>query len=87
MHHERELSICQSLLCHNLGSFRVLSQIKPQAPLHVVPIRPCLQLSALRPYSSQNPKTLMSHKLLKESTSERHQSLVGMVCGKDDDGF
>ena len=42
MHHERELSICQSLLCHNLGSFRVLSQIKPQAPLLVVPIRPCL---------------------------------------------
>ena len=32
----------QSLLCHNLGSSRVLSQIKPQAPLLVVPIRPCL---------------------------------------------
>ena len=47
MHHaihwiKRELSICQSLLCHNLGSSRVLSQIKPQAPLLVVPIRPCL---------------------------------------------
>ena len=47
MHHaihwiKRELSICQSLPCHNLGSVRVLSQIKPQAPLLVVPIRPCL---------------------------------------------
>ena len=47
MHHaihwiKRELSICQSLLCHNLGSSRVLGQIKPQAPLLVVPIRPCL---------------------------------------------
>ena len=47
MHHaihwiKRELSICQSLLCHILGSFHVLSQIKPQAPLLVVPIRPCL---------------------------------------------
>ena len=38
----RELSICQSLLCHILGSFHVLSQIRPQAPLLVVPIRPCL---------------------------------------------
>ena len=32
----------KSLLCHNLGSSRVLGQIKPQAPLLVVPIRPCL---------------------------------------------
>ena len=47
MHHaihqiKRELSLCQSLLCHILGSFHVLSQIRPQAPLLAVPIRPCL---------------------------------------------
>ena len=39
LNQERELSICQSLLCHNMGSSRVLSQIKPQAPLLVVPFR------------------------------------------------
>ena len=33
---------CQSLLCHILGSFHVLSQFRPQAPLLVEPIRPCL---------------------------------------------
>ena len=31
--------ICQSLLCLDLVSFPVLSQIKPQAPLLVVPFR------------------------------------------------
>ena len=30
---KKELSICQSLLCLDLVSFPVLSQIKPQAPL------------------------------------------------------
>ena len=30
-----ELSTCQSLLCHILGIFRVLRQIRPQAPLLV----------------------------------------------------
>jgi hypothetical protein len=33
----KELSICQSLLCLDLVSLPVLSQIKPQAPLLVVP--------------------------------------------------
>ena len=36
---EKELSICLSLLCLDLVSFPVLSQIKPQAPLLVVPFR------------------------------------------------
>ena len=36
---KKELSICQSLLCLDLVSFPVLSQIKPQAPLLVVPFR------------------------------------------------
>ena len=30
---KKELSICQSLLCLDLVSFPVLSQIKPQAPI------------------------------------------------------
>lgn len=30
---KKELSICQSLLCLDLVSFPVLSQIKPQAPV------------------------------------------------------
>ena len=36
---KKELSICQSLQCLDLVSFPVLSQIKPQAPLLVVPFR------------------------------------------------
>jgi hypothetical protein len=36
---KKELSICQSLLRPDLVSFPVLSQIKPQAPLLVVPFR------------------------------------------------
>ena len=36
---KKELSICQSSLCLDLVSFPVLSQIKPQAPLLVVPFR------------------------------------------------
>jgi hypothetical protein len=36
---KKELSVCQSLLCLDLVSFPVLSQIKPQAPLLVVPFR------------------------------------------------
>ena len=63
---KNELSICQSVLCLDLVSF-VLSQIKPQAPLLVVPFCQFLQVSALRPYSPRNPKTLISHKVLKES--------------------
>jgi hypothetical protein len=35
---KKELSICQSLLCLDLVSFPVLSQIKPQAPVHSVKI-------------------------------------------------
>ena len=53
---EREPSTCQSLLCHILGSFRVLSQIKPQAPLFVGLIFMFNVLSALtgfRPRLSQ----------------------------------
>ena len=36
---KKELSICQSLLCLDLVRFPVLSQIKPHAPLPVVPFR------------------------------------------------
>ncbi len=60
----KELSFCHSLPCPDLVSFPVLSQIKPQAPLLVVPFRQFLQVSALRPYSPQNPKTLLSLKVL-----------------------
>ena len=35
----KELSVCQSFPCPDLVSFPVLSQIKPQAPLLVVPFR------------------------------------------------
>ena len=40
-------------------SFPVLSQIEPQAPVLV---------SALRPYSPRNPKTLISHQVLAKSS-------------------
>ena len=59
--------MCQSLLCLGLVSFPVLSHILLQAPLPVVPFRQFLQASALRPYSPRNPKTQISHKLMKES--------------------
>ena len=36
---KKELSMCQSSQCLDLVSFPVLSQIKPQAPLLVVPFR------------------------------------------------
>ena len=36
---KKELSICQSFQCPDLVRFPVLSQIKPQAPLLVVPFR------------------------------------------------
>ena len=36
---KKELSICQSSLCPGRVRFPVLSQIKPQAPLLVVPFR------------------------------------------------
>ena len=36
---KKELSICQSFSCPGLVRFPVLSQIKPQAPLLVVPFR------------------------------------------------
>ena len=44
----------------DLVSFPGLSQIKPQAPRLVVPLRQFLQVSALRPYSPRNPNTLIS---------------------------
>ena len=59
--------MCQSLLCLGLVSFPVLSHMLLQAPLTVVPFRQFLQASALRPYSPRNPKTQISHKLMKES--------------------
>jgi hypothetical protein len=77
----KELSICQSLLSPDLVSFPVLSQIKPQAPLLVVPSRQFLQVSALRQYSPQNPKTLISHKVLDVSQLTIVESLVGIVYG------
>ena len=52
---KKVISICQSLLCLDLGEFSVLSQIKPQAPLLVVPFRQFLSVSALRPYSPPEP--------------------------------
>ena len=61
MHHQpinRERSLtCQSFYCPDLVSFPVLSQIKPQIPHLVVPFRQFLQVSALLPYSPQNPST------------------------------
>uniref|UniRef100_A8PJZ5 Uncharacterized protein n=1 Tax=Brugia malayi TaxID=6279 RepID=A8PJZ5_BRUMA len=54
----KELSICQSSRCPGQVSFPVLSQIKPQAPLLVVPF-----LSALQPYFPRNRKTFVSGKL------------------------
>eukprot|EP00347_Sterkiella_histriomuscorum_P023354 403334965 len=83
---KKELSICQSSLCLDLVSFPVLSQIEPQAPLLVVPFRQFLQVSALRPYSPQNPKTLISHKVPKADKA-RLRSLVGIVYGQDQDGI
>src|SRR4029434_5951087 len=54
---EKELSICQSFPCPGRVRFSVLSQIKPQAPLLVVPFRHILSGSALQPYSPWNRKT------------------------------
>ena len=64
MHHaihwiKRELWICQSLLCHILGSFRVLSQIRPQAPLLVGLIFMFNVLSALTGFRPR-----LSHEIL-----------------------
>ena len=47
-----ELSICQSLLCHILGIFRVLRQIRPQAPL-LVGLNVLSALTGFRPRLSQ----------------------------------
>ena len=44
---QEQLSICQSLLYVDLVSFPVLSQIKLQTPLLVVPFRLFLKVSAL----------------------------------------
>jgi hypothetical protein len=41
----------------------------------------------LRPYSPQNPKTLISHKVLKDPSMCILQSLVGIVYGWDYDGI
>ena len=64
MHHysqnKKRNSICLSFSCPDLVSFPGLSQIKPQAPRLVVPLRQFLQVSTLRPYSPRNPKTLIS---------------------------
>ena len=54
--HERALSL-SILRASGPGKVHVLSQIEPQTPRLVVPLRQCLQVSALRPYSPQNPKT------------------------------
>src|SRR5438045_2539216 len=50
-----ELSDCEALLCLDLVSFPLLIQIKPQAPLLVVPFRQCLYVSGLRPYAPRKP--------------------------------
>ena len=72
MHHQPQnqerTSICQSSLCPDLVSFPVLSRIKPQIPHLVVPFRQFLQVSALQPYSPQNPSTQwFPSKIQKES--------------------
>lgn len=41
---KKELSICQSLMCLDLVSFPVLSQIKPQAPILVEQYKPAFTL-------------------------------------------
>ena len=51
---------CQSSQRPGRVSFPALSQIKPQAPLLVVPFRQFLQVSALQPYFPRNPKTPVS---------------------------
>lgn len=56
-HYQESSSLCQSSLCPVLVSFPVLSRIKPQIPHLVVPFRQFLQVSALQPYSPQNPST------------------------------
>ena len=48
----------------------MLSQIKPQAPLLVVPFRQFLYVSALQPYFPRNPKALVSRKLPAESSEK-----------------
>ncbi|RAL06513.1 hypothetical protein BO97DRAFT_30932, partial [Aspergillus homomorphus CBS 101889] len=60
---KKELPICQSLLCLDLVSFPVLSQIKPQAPRLVMPFRQFLSVSVLRPCFPQIPKFLISRKV------------------------
>ena len=67
---KNELSFCHSLLCLDLVRFPVMSPIKPQAPLLVVPsVSSFLYVSALRSDFSQNPTTLIVHKVLKQSYS------------------
>ena len=58
---KEKLSICQSWLCLDL-----VSRMKTQAPLLVVPFRQSLHVSGLRPCSSQNAKTVISGEALKE---------------------
>ena len=93
LNQERELSICQSLLCHILGSFHVLSQIRPHAPLLVVPIRPCLifmfnVLSALpgfRPRLSQEIlciANLMTANCSAESPTQHMRRICSMAHQK-----
>ena len=54
---KKELPTCHSSMCRDLVSFPVLSRIKLQAPLLVVPFRQSLHVSDERPCSSQNPQT------------------------------
>ena len=53
------------------------------APLLAVPFRQFLWVSALRPYSPRNPKTLYLIRWWKIHASNDLQSLVGMVYGED----
>ena len=57
---EKELSLCQFLLCLDLVRFLVSSHIKPRAPLLVALFRQCLKVSAVRPNSPGITKTLIS---------------------------
>ena len=79
---KKELSYCQSSPYLDLVSFLALSQIKPQAPRLVVPFRQFLQVSALRPYFPQNPKTLISLWIPTELLM-LHGTPVGIVYSQD----
>jgi hypothetical protein len=76
---KKELSICQSLLCLDLVSFPVLSQIKPQAPLLVCP---SVNSFKFQPCDHTPPRTqrlVVSRKSLRRSYDKRNP-IIGPHC-------